>query len=133
MTKAEIELEQVLEVRTTQHNLLNGTTVQDNAQERKNHLHNLRASITPLSAFGATPCGGYRPSDPAVFSCRDPRGWIMPRGRPHASWLRQVETYLKDMGIAGLTSAWAMARRRKKEYRRKVDAATRSSGACPHT
>ena len=38
----------------------------------------------------------------------------MPSGRPHASWLRQVESCLKDTGITGL----AMARRRKKEYRR---------------
>ena len=57
----------------------------------------------------------------------------MPRGRPHASWLRQVESYLKDMGMAGLTSAWATASRRPKEYRRKVDAATRCSGVCTHT
>ena len=49
----------------------------------------------------------------------------MPRGRPHASWLRKVESYLKDMGMVGLVSAWAMAKRRPKEYRRKVDAATR--------
>ena len=26
----------------------------------------------------------------------------MPRGRPHASCLRQVESYLKDTGLAGL-------------------------------
>ena len=56
----------------------------------------------------------------------------MPRGRPQASWLRQVESYLKDAGMAGLASAWAMARRRPK-YRRKVDAATRCFGVCPHT
>ena len=31
--------------------------------------------------------------------------------RPQASWLCQVESYLKDMGLAGLASAWAMARR----------------------
>ena len=37
----------------------------------------------------------------------------------------QMETYLKDMGMTGLVSAWAMARRRPKEYRRKLDAATR--------
>ena len=55
----------------------------------------------------------------------------MPRGRPHASWLRQVESYLKDTGMAGLASAWVMARRRPKEYRRKVDAATRCSCVCP--
>ena len=52
----------------------------------------------------------------------------MPRGRPHASWLRKVEAYLKDMGMAGLASAWAMARPRSREYRRKVDSATRCSG-----
>ena len=32
----------------------------------------------------------------------------MLRGRPHASWLRQVESYLKDAGMPGLASAWAM-------------------------
>ena len=29
----------------------------------------------------------------------------MPSGRPHASWLLQVESYLKDAGMAGLASA----------------------------
>ena len=57
----------------------------------------------------------------------------MPRGRPHASCVRKVESYLKVAGMAGLASAWAMARQRPKEYRRKVDAATRCSGVCPHT
>ena len=55
------------------------------------------------------------------------------RGREQASCLRQVESYLKYAGMAGLASAWVMARRRPKEYRRKVDAATRCSGVCPHT
>ena len=36
----------------------------------------------------------------------------------------QTEAYLKDMGMTGLASVWAMARRRTKEYRHKVDAAT---------
>ena len=45
----------------------------------------------------------------------------------------QTEAYLKDIGMTGLASAWAMARRRTKEYRHKVDAATRCSGVCPHT
>ena len=49
-----------------------------------------------------------------------------------AWWLRQ-EAYLKDMGMAGLVSAWAMVRRRAREYRHKVDAVTRCSGVCPHT
>ena len=67
------------------------------------------------------------------YSCRDPKGWTMPRGRPHASWLRQVESYLKDSGMTGLASAWAIVRRRPKENRRKVDVAMRCSGVCPHT
>ena len=60
-------------------------------------------------------------------------GWTMPRGRLHVSWLRQVESIVNDMGMAGLASAWAMARRRPNEYRRKVDAATRCSGVRPLT
>ena len=50
--------------------------------------------------------------DPAhrILSCRDPRGWTMPR--PHASYLRQVESHLRDTGMADLASAWVMARRR---------------------
>ena len=43
----------------------------------------------------------------------------------------QTEAYLKDTGMTGLTSAWAMAGQRPEEYRRKVDAATRCSGVCP--
>ena len=38
----------------------------------------------------------------------------------------QTEAYLKDMVMTGLASAWAIARRRPKEYRRvRMDAATR--------
>ena len=31
-----------------------------------------------------------RAEDPAhwMLSCRDPRGWSMPKGRPYASWFR---------------------------------------------
>ena len=46
-------------------------------------------------------------------------------------WVR-LESYLKNMGMAGLASALAMVRRRPKEYRRKVDAVTRCYGVCPH-
>ena len=85
--------------------------------------------------YDSGPVARLPAEDPAhrILSCRDPRGWSMPKGRPHSSWLRKVESYLKDTGMAGLASAWAMARRRPKEYRRKVDAATRCSGVCPHT
>ena len=55
----------------------------------------------------------------------------MSRGRPQASRLRQVVSYLNDTVMVGLASAWAMARRRPREYRRKLDAATRYSGVCP--
>ena len=57
----------------------------------------------------------------------------MPRGRPQASLFRQVETYMRDMGMAVLASAWTMARRRPKEKRRKMDAVTHCSGVCTHT
>ena len=55
------------------------------------------------------------------------------RGRPQALWLRQVESYLNDKCMAGLVAAWAMARQRPKEYRHKVDAATRCYGVRPYT
>ena len=61
------------------------------------------------------------------------RNGICPILRPYASWLHQEESYLKNIDMAGLASAWAMARRRRKEYGRKVDAVTRCSGVCPHT
>jgi hypothetical protein len=67
-----------------------------------------------------------------ILSARDPRGWVRPVGRPRSSWLSQMNGYLQDLGT-GNASAWAMARRRPQEYKRKVDAATRCSGACPHT
>ena len=46
--------------------------------------------------------------------------------------VRSLESYLKDAGMAGLASAWAMLRREPKEYCRKVDAATRCSGVRHH-
>ena len=67
--------------------------------------------------------------DKAIF----PSGWTMRNGCLQASWLRQVEAYLKSTDMAGLASAWAMARRRPMEYRRKVDAATRCSAVFHHT
>ena len=91
-----------------------------------------------LRLYGHVACGGIRPTSRKdlarrILFCRDSTCWSMPRRRPHASCLHQVESYLKDTGMADLASAWVMARRRTKEYRRKVDAATRCSGVCPHT
>ena len=73
-------------------------------------------------------------ADPAhqILSAREPREWRRPMGRPCASWLQQVDRHLKEMG-KGQSTAWGMARRRTLEYRRKVDAAMRCSGACSHT
>ena len=39
-----------------------------------------------------------------ILFCRDPRGWSMPKGRPKASWLHQVESYLRNTGMA----AWRL-------------------------
>ena len=81
-------------------------------------LHSSGAPITPLWACGATPCGGSRPSDSFL-------------SRSEGSDDTEVY-YLKDTGRTRLASAGAMARRRPEKDWRKVDAATRCSGACPH-
>ena len=72
-------------------------------------------------------------NDPAgrVLSAREPTGWNRPVGRPHDTWLRQMDRYFAEMGM-GRVAAWRMAIRRPKEYRQKVDAATRCRGACSH-
>ena len=36
-----------------------------------------------------------------IIQFQDPRDWTMQRVRPQVSWLRHVETYLPNMGIAG--------------------------------
>ena len=73
-------------------------------------------------------------TDPAhqILSARESHEWRRPMGRPRASWLQQVDWHLKEIGM-GQASAWGIAGRRPLEYRRKVDAATRCSGACSHT
>ena len=70
-------------------------------------------------------------ADPAhqILSVWESREWRRPMGQPRASRLQQVDRHLKEMGM-GQASAWGMARRRPLEYRQKVDAATRCSGAC---
>ena len=70
--------------------------------------------------------------DHQILSARESREWRRPMGRPCSSWLQQVDRHLKEMGM-GQASAWGMVRRRPLEYQRKVDAATRCSGACSHT
>ena len=67
-----------------------------------------------------------------ILSAREPHEWRRPMGQPCASWLQQVDQHLKEMGM-GQASAWGMARWRPLEYRWKVDAVTRCSGAYSHT
>ena len=40
-----------------------------------------------------------------ILSCRGPSGWTLPSGRTHLSWLREVQCYLRDMGMTRLASA----------------------------
>ena len=88
---------------------------------------------TPLWASGATSCGGSRPSDSflsrsewlalaegASTGFMIASGGVLSdgygHGRPGANLGDgQTEAYLKDMGVTGLASVWAMARRRTKE------------------
>ena len=113
------------------------------------HLYSTEATTTSLRACGAALYGGPRPSDYIVSGIRavgpclgDAACFVFVVGpsegyghdRPGVCLGDgQTESYLKNTGITGLASAWAMARRRPKEYRRKVDAATSYSGVCPHT
>ena len=72
--------------------------------------------------------------DPAgrILSAREPAGGTRPLGRPYDTWLRQMDLHFAGAGMGGGVAAWRMAIRRPKEYRSKVDAATRCRGACSH-
>ena len=85
-----------------------------------------------LWLYGHVAC--FPDADPVheILSARDPRKWRRPMSQSRASWLQKVDRHLKEMGM-GKTSAWGMARWRPLEYRQKVDAAMRCSGACSHT
>ena len=78
----------------------------------KSRLHSSKAPVRPFKNVAR-----LLTEDPAhrILCCRDPRRWTIPRGRPPASWLHQVEAYLMDMGTTGLASAWVMNERRPKE------------------
>ena len=48
-------------------------------------------------------------TDPAhqILSVRVPHEWRRPMGRPHASWLQQVDQHLKEMGMGQhLSEGW---------------------------
>ena len=64
---------------------------------RSDHIDSSGAPITPLLAWGVTPRGGSRSS--YTFLSRS-EGLDHAEGRPQASGLRQVESYLSDMGMA---------------------------------
>ena len=51
----------------------------------------------------------YRRISPIGFFLVEIRGAGPCRGGAHTSWLRQVESYLRDTGMAGPASAWTMA------------------------
>ena len=73
-------------------------------------------------------------SDPAyqVLFTEDPEDWRRPVARPYTTWSQQFGRYFSEMGID-----WESARGTAKDdpvrYRQLVNAATRCSGACPHT
>ena len=73
-------------------------------------------------------------NDPAaqILSAQEPVQWTRLRGRPRATWLSEVDHSFQKVGI-GRVAAWRMASRRPKEYRKKVDAATRHCSACSPT
>ena len=62
----------------------------------------------------------------SIWRIRAWRAWRLP-GRWPCGGLSE------EAGMAGLASVWAMARRKSKEYRRKVDAAMGCSNVCSHT
>ena len=67
------------------------------------------------------------------YPCMVQRGAVPCRGGVHTLHGCVRWSPMKDKDMVGLVSAWAMAKRGPKEYRRNVDAAMRHSGVCPHT
>ena len=73
-------------------------------------------------------------NDPAaqILSFRKPDGWTGRRGGQRPTWLSEVDHKFRELGM-GQAAVWGMASRRPKEYRKKVDAATRYCSACSPT
>ena len=73
-------------------------------------------------------------NDPAaqILSFRKPDGWTGRPGGQRPTWLSEVDHKFRELGM-GQVAAWGMASRRPREYRRKVDAATRYCSACSPT
>ena len=53
-------------------------------------------------------------------------------GGQRSTWLSEVDHRFRELGM-GQVAAWKMALRRPREYRKKVDAATRYCSACSPT
>ena len=51
-----------------------------------------------------------------VISCSDPSGWKRRPGRPHRTWLRQMDDYCQRVGTDRV-SAWVLARGDPKAYK----------------
>ncbi len=62
-----------------------------------------------------------------VVSVGDHPEWRRPRGRPHSSWLNQVDVSCQEELSMGKGPAWRLAQNDPREYRRRVGEATRSS------
>ena len=66
-------------------------------------------------------------TDPAnrVLAVADNPDWRRPRGRPHFSWLRQVDESCGEVLGMGRVPAWGLARGDRLEWRRRVGVAMR--------
>ena len=82
-----------------------------------------------LRACGAALCGGSRPSGSVSSGFEE---MDHAEGPPHASWLRQVESYLRDMDMTDPAFAWDIASRKTREYRRRW-MRRRAAAACVPT
>ena len=78
----------------------------------------------------------FPPTDPAnkILCAGEPKGWTRRDGRPRKRWLvEQLEENLVNVRVTGRASARMYAKRSADGWRKKVDAAKRLPGACPHT
>ena len=77
----------------------------------------------------------FPPTDPAnkILCAGEPKGWTRRDGRPRKRWLEQLEENLVNVRVTGQAAARMYAKRSADGWRRKVDAAKRLPGACPHT
>lgn len=67
-----------------------------------------------------------------VASVRDSREWRRPRGRPRNSWLEEVNRSCRELFGMGRPTAWGLARRSRREWRRCVSEAIRPLAYAPH-